>query len=190
MKALCYFDLIKHFGDVPFGYENNYVENYSLNSRFDIYDSLIASLKIAEPLMYTLGQGGIQAERFSRPFCQALIGEMALYSGGYQTIRTDVAGLYGKVQFTKKGSEKYGCVYARRTDYLDYYKIAKQYLQAAVDNKGSARLITSDDRSYTNNPFQRHFQYFADLQVSPESIFQLGNIQGGTPATTSEYPYA
>jgi len=26
--------------------------------------------------------------------------------------------------------------------------------------------------------------------VSPESLFQLGNIQGGTPATTSEYSYA
>jgi hypothetical protein len=63
-------------------------------------------------------------------------------------------------------------------------------LQAAIDNKGSAYLITSDDRSYANNPFQRHFQYFADLQVSPESLFELGNIQGGEQTTTSEYPYA
>ena len=190
MKAFCYFELVKHFGDVPYGYENNYVENYTLNSRFDIYDSLIASLKVAEPLMYPLGQGGITAERFSKTFCDALIGEIALNSGGYQTIRTDITGLYGKLQFDKKGSEKLGCVYARRTDYLEYYKIAKQYLQAAMDNKGSNRLITSDERTYANNPFQRHFQYFADLQVSPESVFQLGNIQGGTPATTSEYSYA
>jgi hypothetical protein len=191
IRAFCYFNLIKHFGDVPYGYENKLVEGgYSLNSRFDIYDSLIASLKVAEPLMYPIGQGGMNAERFSRTFCNALIGEIALNSGGYQTIRTDVNGLYGKVQFTKKGSEKFGCVYARRTDYLEYYKIAKQYLQAAIDNKGSANLLTTDGRSYANNPFQRHFQYFADLQVSPESIFQLGNIQGGTPATTSEYPYA
>ncbi|HWB91066.1 MAG TPA: RagB/SusD family nutrient uptake outer membrane protein [Puia sp.] len=190
MRAFCYFELVKHFGDVPYGYENEYVTNYSLNSRYDIYDSLIADLKVVEPLMYTLGQGGITAERFSRPFCDALIGEIALYSGGYQTIRTDVGGLYGKVNFTKKGSEKLGCVYARRSDYLDYYKIADQYFQAAITNEGSAHLVTSDERTYTKNPFQRHFQYFADLQVSPESLFQLGNIQGGTPATTSEYTYA
>ncbi|HZW65359.1 MAG TPA: RagB/SusD family nutrient uptake outer membrane protein [Hanamia sp.] len=190
MKAFCYFNLIKHFGDVPYGYENNYVENYSLNSRFDIYDSLIASLKVAEPLMYKLGEGNITAERFSRTFCDALIGEIALYSGGYQTIRTDVTGLYGNINFDKKGTEQHGCVYARRSDYKDYYKIAEQYLQAAIDNEGTAHLITSDGRSYGNNPFQRHFQYFADLQVSPESIFQLGNIQGGLTATTSEYPYA
>src|SRR5436190_3785834 len=121
MKALCYFDLIKHFGDVPYGYENSYVEEYSLNSRFDIYDSLIASLKIAEPLMYKLGEGGITAERFSRTFCDALIGELALYSGGYQTIRADMPDLYGTVTFTKKGAEMFKCVYARRSDYLKYY---------------------------------------------------------------------
>jgi hypothetical protein len=190
MKAFCYFNLVKHFGDVPYGYENQYVEDYSLNSRFDIYDSLISSLKVAEPLMYKIGEGGINAERFSRTFCDALIGEIALYSGGYQTIRTDVSGLYGNVKFDKKGTEQNGCVYARRTDYLEYYKIAKQYLQAAIDNKGTATLITTDGRSYANNPFQKHFQYFNDLQVSPESLFQLGNIQGGTQATTSEYPYA
>ncbi|GAA4749890.1 RagB/SusD family nutrient uptake outer membrane protein [Flavisolibacter ginsenosidimutans] len=190
MKAFCYFNLVKHFGDVPYGYENEYVTDYSLNSRFEIYDNLIASLKGVEPLMYKLGQGGITAERFSRTFCDALIGEIALFSGGYQTIRTDIAGLYGNVQFTKKGSEQFSCVYARRTDYLNYYKIAKQYLQAAIDNKGSSTLITSDGRSYANNPFQRHFQYFADLQVSPESLFEVGNIQGGQQVTTSEYPYA
>jgi starch-binding outer membrane protein, SusD/RagB family len=190
MKALCYFDLIKHFGDVPYGYENSYVEDYSLNSRFDIYDSLITSLKAAEPLMYKIGDGGITAERLSRTYCDALIGELALYSGGYQTIRTDVPGLYGNVQFDKKGAEMFSCVYARRSDYLNYYTIAEQYLQAAIDNSGTAHLITSDDRSYANNPYQRVFQYFNDLQVCPEYLFELGNIQGGQQTTTSEYPYA
>lgn len=33
MKAFCYFDLVKHYGDVPYGYENNNVEDYSLTSR-------------------------------------------------------------------------------------------------------------------------------------------------------------
>ena len=190
IKAFCYFDLIKHFGDVPYGYENTVVTDYALSSRFAIYDSLIADLKNVEPLMYKLGEGGITAERMSRTFCDALIGELALFSGGYQTIRTDIEGLYGSVTFTKKGAEQYGCVYARRTDYLAYYTMADQYLQVAIDNKGTSGLITTDSRTYANNPFQRHFQYFADLQTSPESLFQLGNIQGGQQATTSEYTYA
>ncbi len=191
MRAFCYFNLVKHFGDVPYGYENNYVDDYSLTSRFDIYDHLIASLKEVESLMYKIGEGGITAERFSRTFTNALIGEIALYAGGYQTIRTDVEGLYGDLQFTTKGKEEYNCKYARRTDYLDYYRIAEQYLQSAIDNKGTAYLITSDDRKYANNPFQKHFQYMQDLQVSPESLFEVGNIQGGQSGqtTTSDYPY-
>jgi starch-binding outer membrane protein, SusD/RagB family len=190
IRAFCYYQLTLHFGDVPYGYENTVVTDFSLTSRFTIYDNLLADLKKAEPLMYRLGQGGINAERMSRTFCDALIGQIALSSGGYQTIRTDVDGLYGTLSFTKKGNESNKCVYARRTDYLTYYQTAKTYFQAAIDNKGSAGLITTDSRTTSNNPFQRHFQYFADLTVSTESIFELGNIQGGTNLTTSEYPYA
>jgi hypothetical protein len=102
MRAFCYFQLTLHFGDVPYGYENTSVTDYSLTSRFDIYDSLIDGLKKAEPLMYSIGQGNINQERMSRTFCDALIGQIALFAGGYQTIRTDVSGLYGSVTFTSK----------------------------------------------------------------------------------------
>ena len=62
---------------------------------------------------------------------------------------------------------------------------------AALNNKGTAALVTVDDRSYANNPFQRHFQYTHDLALSPEYIFEVGNIQGGQSGqtTTSEYSY-
>lgn len=190
LKAFCYFELVKHFGDVPYGYENKVVEDYSLTSRFIIYDNLINELKAVEPLMYRLGEGNINAERLSRTFCNALIGQLALYAGGYQTIRTDIIGLYGDVTFARKGNEANKCVYARRTDYLSYYQTAKTYFQKAIDNKGTSQLIISDGRTTSNNPFQRNFQYFHDFQVSPESIFELGNIQGGALTTTSEYTYA
>jgi starch-binding outer membrane protein, SusD/RagB family len=190
MRAFCYYELVKHFGDVPYGYENQSVDDYSLTSRFVIYDKLIEDLKKVEPLMFKIGEGGVNAERFSRTYCNALIGQIALASGGFQTVRTDVPDLYGSVTFIKKGNEVNKCVYARRSDYVNYYQIAKTYLQKAIDNKGTAVLIIADTRSVANNPFQRHFQYFHDLQVSPESIFELGNIQGGQTLTTSEYSYA
>ena len=190
MKAFCYFELVKHFGDVPYGYENKYVEDYSLTSRFTIYDNLIAELIKVEPFMYKIGEGGLNAERFTRTFCNSLIGQLALNSGGYQTIRTDVPDLYKGLSFDRKGAEANKCVYARRSDYLSYYQTAKTYLQKALDNKGTANLIVADSRTVANNPFQRNFQYFADLQVSPESLFELGNIQGGQFTTTSEYTYA
>ncbi|PTQ95782.1 putative outer membrane starch-binding protein [Mucilaginibacter yixingensis] len=192
IKALCYFDLIKHFGDVPYGYENTYTDNYTITSRFTIYDNLISDLKKVEANMYPLGSGGITAERCSRTYADALIGQLAMFSGGYQTIRTDIAGLYGNVAFTNKGTQANGCVYARRNDYLNYYTLAETWLQNAITNKGTAHLLTADTRaaSVANNPFQLVFQSFMDLKVGDESVFELGNYQGGSPATSSEYAYA
>nr|WP_262896943.1 RagB/SusD family nutrient uptake outer membrane protein [Phocaeicola coprocola] len=56
MRAFCYFNLVKHYGDVPYGYENNYVLDYVLTSRYDILDNVIASLNEVAPLMYKLGE--------------------------------------------------------------------------------------------------------------------------------------
>lgn len=186
LRAFCYFELVRHFGDVPYGYENTYITDYELTSRFAIFDELIEDLKEVEPLMYSLGEN-LTAERISRTFANALLGEIALHAGSWQTIRTDVQGLYGDVQFTTKGVEANGCVYARRTDYLDYIRIAEQYLDAAINaQRGTAQLITADERSYADNPFQRHFQYLNDRVISPESIFEVGNRTG----MQSEYPYS
>lgn len=188
MKAFCYFQLVKHFGDVPYGYENTVTTDYTLTSRFDIYDRIIDMLDEAIPLMYKLGEGDITGERMSKTFAEALAGTTALYSAGWQTIRTDIDTLYGSVQFETKGNEEYECVYARRTDYLDYYEIAETYFDAAMDDRGSCELVTTDERSYADNPFQRHFQYAHDLEVSPETVFEIGNIQGENGS--SQYPYS
>ena len=50
-------------------------------------------------------------------------------------------------------------------------RLPRSNFQAALNNKGTAALVTVDDRSYANNPFQRHFQYTHDLALSPESNF-------------------
>lgn len=187
MRAFFYFELVKHFGDVPYGIENAVVSDYELTSRFEILDNMIAAVKEVEPLMYRLGEGGITAERMSRTFANALIGEMAIYAGSWQTIRTDVPELYGDINFEEKGTKANDCVYARRTDYKNYYQIAEQYLSAAInEQKGSLKLITSDDRGYANNPFQMHWQYIHNKKVSPESLFEVGNVA----PNGSEHPYS
>lgn len=187
MRAFFYFELVRHFGDVPYGIENSVVSDYGLTSRFEILDNMIASVKEVEPLMFRLGEGGITAERMSRTFANALIGEMAIYAGGWQTIRTDVDGLYGGIQFEEKGTKANDCVYARRTDYKTYYQTAEQYLSAALnEQKGTLRLLTSDDRGYANNPFQLHWQYLHNKKVSPESLFEVGNVA----PNGSEHPYS
>lgn len=176
--AHCAWELVRHFGDVPFGYDNKIVEEYELTSRFAIMDTIINELKAVESKMYVLGEGGLTSERISRTYANALIGEIALHAGSWQTIRTDVSGLYGAVQFEEKGSNDGTCVYARRSDYLDYIRIAEQYLNAAVNtHKGTATLVTSDSRA-ANNPFQKVWQEINSRRISPESIFEIGTVPG------------
>ncbi len=185
--AFCYWELVRHFGDVPFGYENKLVKEYGLTSRFEIMDKIIEELKAVEGKMYVLGQGGITAERLSRTFANALIGEIALHAGGWQTIRTDMQGLYGSVQFDTKGTDDGLCVYARRKDYLNYISIAEQYLNAAVNaQKGSAVLVATDSRP-ANNPFQKVWQDINSRRISPESLFEIGCVAG---IGNSEYGYS
>lgn len=187
MRALCGWELVRHFGDVPFGYENQYVQEYELTSRFAIMDELIASLQQVEGRMYELGQGGITVERLSRSYVHALIGEIALHAGSWQTIRTDVAGLYGDVQFETKGVDDGSCVYARRRDYLDYIRIAEQHLTlATTTHRGTSNLITSDTRTEVNNPFQLVWQHINSRRSSPESLFEIACA----PGQQAEHPYS
>jgi hypothetical protein len=188
-RAYCYQKLIRYFGDVPHFTESIYstsqTDNVGLTSRDEIYDFQIEELKRVEPLMYRLGENGINAERFSRTFAQGLIGKMALHAGGYSLRRADFD--YG-IELDQLGTEKWNAIYARPADYKKYYEIAKTYLEACIQNPGSAYLITSDERGEEfNNPFQRNFQYNMDLIVSPESLYEVGvtRAQGN-----SERPYA
>ena len=187
LRAYLAWELVRHFGDVPFGYENQVVTTYTLTSRFEIMDKILADLKAVEGKMYVLGQGGITSERISRTFANALIGQIALHAGSWQTIRTDIKGLYGTVTFVNKGTDDATCVYARRTDYLEYVKVAEQYLNAAVNNQsGTAKLITTDTRA-VNSPFQKHWQEINSRRISPESLFEIGCVPG---IGNSEYGYS
>jgi hypothetical protein len=188
-RAFSYFQLIRYFGDVPYFtssiHSASQTDSAKLISRDIIYDGEIQNLIKVEPLMYRLGEGGINAERFSRTFCEGLIGKMALFAGGYGLRRTDFD--YGAVKFDQLGTEKWNAKYVRLSDYKKYYEIAKTYLKACVDNPGSAYLITTDNRGTGyDNPFQLNFQYNMNLVVSPESLYEIGETQG----QFSERPYA
>lgn len=186
-RAYAYQQLVRYFGDVPYFSTTirtvSQTDSAKLISRDIIYESEINNLIKVAPLMYRLGQGGINAERFSRTFAEALIGKMALFAGGYSLRRTDFS--YSPV--TTLGTEMWNAKYARLVDYQKFYQIAKTYLKAVIDNPGTAQLITTDARGANfANPFQRNFQYNMDLQVSPESLYEIGETQG----QFSERPYA
>ncbi|MEI7423277.1 MAG: RagB/SusD family nutrient uptake outer membrane protein [Prolixibacteraceae bacterium] len=188
-RASAYHELIRYFGDVPHFseaiYSTEQTDGAACVSRDEIYDFEIAALREVEPLMYRVGEGNINAERFNRSFVQGLIARMALHAGGYGLRRTDFN--YGTATFTQLGSVMWNAKYVRRTDYKKYYDIAKIYLDLCISNSGTAQLITTDSRGAGyDNPFQRNFQYNMDLAVSPESLFEIAETQG----QFSERPYA
>ncbi|MBQ9449995.1 MAG: RagB/SusD family nutrient uptake outer membrane protein [Bacteroidales bacterium] len=190
MWAWANIELVRHFGDVPFGLENSVVdEGYPLTSRFEILDACIAKLKEVESKMYYLGEGGLQAERMTRTFANALIAEANLLAGGFQTLRADENAPYGGISFVDQieSDATHKAIYARHPNWRTYYQEAQTYFRKVIsgDAKGTARLITSDDRGL-GNPFQRGFQYIMDMQVSPESYYEVGN----QAPLQSERPYS
>lgn len=196
MRASAYRELIKYYGDVP--YQSTYgVPASGLAPRDSIYDVCIADLRRVEPLMYKLGAApefpAGNKNYFSRTYVQGLIGRMCLDAAGYQTRRTDLGADFYKdgegnvVTFEKKGTDHHGATYGRRTDWKDYYVIAKGYLKACIEDSGTAQFVTSDSRT-NGNPYQFYFQemHDSDVAYATESIYEYPQQFGGS----TERPYS
>lgn len=119
LRAMIYLDLIRTWGDVVFRTSSSKAGddfyNETVTDRNEIMAWLIEDLrKVEEMMVYasTLTEG---VERAGREFCQALIGQLALYRGGYSLMPGGENG-----------------VMERQADYLDYYKIAREYLGKVI----------------------------------------------------------
>ena len=187
MVACCYRELIRYYGDVPYG------DADGLTSRHAIYDNILADLVEIEPLMYRLGEGGVDKDAFSRTFVQGLIGRIALDAAAYQTHRSDMEYIDGEgepVSFEKLGQPNANAdnaFYARRSNYLDFYQMAKIYYKKVLDNSGTARLLTVDPRAAEfggkrvyGNPYQYFFQemHMGDEHFATESIYEIVQTMG------------
>lgn len=131
LRAMFYLDLIRTWGDVvytttPTTTEDDFFHT-GTTDRNEILTALINDLKSVEPMMKYASQIDEGVERASREYCQALIGQLALYRGGY--------ALYPQ-QGTTQGVMK------RADDYLTYYTTAVEYLGKVV-NGGTHALKQS-----------------------------------------------
>lgn len=194
IRATCYRELIKYFGDVQF--QSTFgVEAGGLVSRDSIYDVCIEQLKKVEPHMYVLGSCPTYANNaknyYSRTYVDGLIGRMALEAGGYQTRRNDIKRVDGKgnpLTFETLGTDNQNATYGRRSDWKNLYATAKEYFKKAIDNAGTAVFHETDPRSEDkngrvyNNPYQYFFQQLhdADATYADESIYEEPFTQGST----------
>ena len=194
IRATCYRELIKYFGDVQFQSTFGVVAG-GLVSRDSIYDVCIEQLKKVEPHMYVLGTCPTYANNvknyYSRTYVDGLIGRMALEAGGYQTRRNDIKRVDGKgnpLTFETLGTDNQNATYGRRSDWKNLYATAKEYFKKAIDNAGTAVFHETDPRSEDkngrvyNNPYQYFFQQLhdADATYADESIYEEPFTQGSS----------
>ncbi len=189
LRATAYRELIKYYGDVPFATVFG-EETGGLVPRDSIYDCILADLMKVEPLMYPVGSipnvSSSAKNYFSQTYVDGLIGRIALEAAGYQTRRSDLTyhdGEGNTITFETLGSANANAenaFYARRSDYLDLYEIAKTYFKLAIDQAGTATFYTTDPRSTSKlgqtfgNPFQYFFQQMMDDDeaYADESIYE------------------
>jgi hypothetical protein len=194
MRATCYRELIKYYGDVPYQSQMGAAAG-GLSPRDSIYDIIIADLKKVEPLMNPVGK---DKRYFSQTYVDALIGRLALEAGGYQTRRGDINykdGNGNALTFETKGSQNNGATYGRRSDWKNLYSTAKEYFQKAIDHKGTAKLspnyydffvqLHGDDASYADESiYEEPFQQGAS--GNDPRPYSLGRPSAG--GSSNNYP--
>ncbi len=194
MRATCYRELIKYYGDVPYQSQMGAAAG-GLSPRDSIYDIIIADLKKVEPLMNPVGK---DKRFFSQTYVDALIGRLALEAGGYQTRRGDINykdGSGNALTFETKGSQNNGATYGRRNDWKNLYATAKEYFQKAIEHKGTAKLSTNyydffvqlhgDDASYADESiYEEPFQQGAS--GNDPRPYSLGRPSAG--GSSNNYP--
>ena len=177
MKATCYRELIKYYGDVfsVFSLQDNPT---AFASRLDIYDKVIAELNKAKDLCPDLTS--TNKNKFSKQYAYALLGRIAMEAAGYQTYRLDVTEA-SRLEKHPDYTDINNATYARPTNYKAYYDIAYDAFKWVAENPAGAVFNESD-----------YSQFFTDLHAvdggfATESIFEDEMVQG---TANCERPYA
>jgi hypothetical protein len=160
LRAQYFHELIRNFGDVP----ASFIPAYKLNDLFipqtdrdSTYDKLINDLALAITLLPWRTEVGSYNERITKGAAKGLRAKIALCRGGY-SLRQN-----GKIE--------------RKSDYINYYQIAKQECEELMARRDQHTLhpnfsdlwLLHSDVSASNNP-------------SGEILFEIG--AGGGNGTT------
>lgn len=128
LRAMAYYELVKHWGDVPFKKEptlpdlsNVYLDK---TDRDTIYDNIIADLLLAEQYVPWIGESGYTVERVTKGFIKGMIARISLSAGGYSL------------------RDKPGYPMERRSDWRDFYELANRQTKEIIE-KGVHQLNPS-----------------------------------------------
>ena len=137
IRAMLYLDLVRNWGDVVYRKSSTNVGmdfyHEGVTDRSEILADLIEDLKPMEKMLKYASELDEGVERVSREFCQALIGQIALWRGGW-SLRPG-AGV-GEMR--------------REGDYAEYYAIARDYLGKVISEGRHSLTRESFEQMWTN----------------------------------------
>ena len=126
MRAMFYHELLSYWGDIPFTLKSTYETdnlNPAITPRQEVSDALIADLQHAAEYMYSDQEGKVAApERITKEAAYAMIARLALQAGGYS--------------LNHDANDFTGYKMTRPSNYLDYYKTARDYAKRIIDAGG------------------------------------------------------
>ncbi len=136
LRAQYYFELVRVWGDVPAQFVPS-ADMPDLNipktDRDTIYNQILRDLAIAKDLVPWRNESGVAAdERITKGAVKGLRARIALFRGGYSL---------------RKGSNQM----ERKSDYLTYYKIARDECQEIMQNTAAHRLNPSFESIFRNS---------------------------------------
>jgi hypothetical protein len=160
LRAQFYFELIRNWGDIPAQFEPSSDQkdlNLPKTDRDIIYDHILNDLKTAEDIVPWRNEAGVAVdERIKKGGIKALRAKIALFRGGYS------------LRSASNTME-------RRSDYLDYYKIARDECKEIMDSQ----------RHKLNPSFESVFKGSLDahtIEPNGEVLFEVA-LAGGLSTT-------
>ncbi|MDE7142185.1 MAG: RagB/SusD family nutrient uptake outer membrane protein, partial [Muribaculaceae bacterium] len=178
IRAMLYLDLVRNWGDVVYRKESTKVGmdfyHEGVTDRTEILSDLINDLKPVEKMLKYATETDEGVERVSREYCQALIGQIALWRGGW-SLRPGAG----------TGEMK------READYLDYYAIAREYLGKVISESKHTLTRESFEQMWTgecNWTVLNNGDVIFEIPMLKDSSGSLGYRVGVTIGQNSDYP--
>lgn len=194
LRAMAYYELVKHWGDVPFKEEPTLpdLSNVYLGktNRDTIYNHILSDLQKAENYVPWVGESSYTSERITKGFIKGMIARIALSAGGYSL------------------RDKEGFPMERPANWIDYYKLANTKTKEVIE-KGIHKLNPSYlnvwknlnalklDPTYNENMFEvalglgqtGEIGYSIGVRFYPNTKYGYGN-NANVVNTSAYYFYA
>jgi|APEBP8051073220_1049391.scaffolds.fasta_scaffold00099_2 hypothetical protein len=176
LRAQYLFQLMLNWGDVPAPMIPAYKQTdlfIPKSNRDSVYDKLIADLAVAKTLLPWRTDAGVRSERITKGVAMALRARLALFRGGY-SLRSN-----GQME--------------RRSDYLNYYSIAKQECEELMARRDQHTLNPNYESIWRN---VTSFIYDTQAEIiwevgagggNSNSDSRMGNYDGPNLNNASRY---